>query len=179
MGILHNVTKPAKMCYNEGGSRTTVSEPGTVSNFPLSSLYQCISLLRSFRAAGRVVSKQINPDRVQSSLRLYKCCWVDPNGDFVEMEVADPRIPLYNSVAGCWKKALNYQSPARRNSIIAAVRGLPDPESNTGNYITLSPQEVANYEGRSVRTIHRWIAQFKDDFERELVARKIIPAPDL
>lgn len=144
--------------------------------YPLRFPSEAYRLLRSYRI-GPLKSFNPNPESTELSQQKVVTIWHGPEGHFsLDMENDDHVLWVRLSLAIDVLSA-KYGNNPRFKAFKACRIGLADPQSDTGDCITLSLKQIATAEGRSITTIHRWVDRVEDEFISILKERGLL-SPD-
>ena len=146
--------------------------------FPFRGMLSVCAFLRTHTPAGRLRSLIISPDKIQVSVESSSAIFESAqDGSTVEIPNVPRKDAQFISAIAALKKVLNnrYYSAFWRQAFRAHYIGIPDDYDNTGDYIVLTIKEIATRCQRSPRTVSRWISVLKEEFEKELEKRELIP----
>lgn len=143
--------------------------------FPLKNPYQAFEVMRTYQL-GRLKSIEYKPDRIQTSISREVETWIHLDGTAVTLDLGNKRDALFLSSLFAYKQLLAQYTgdDDRPKAFTWYYIGTSDPESDTGDSITLPVAKIAKELGRPSRTVYNWVNDLLGEFTRILVSRNLL-----
>lgn len=144
--------------------------------YPVKSIYNAFEILRLYQV-GRMKSVQATSDKVQISVSREVTTWMHPtNGTAVELDIGNRKDVLYVNLTLALQEVFKGidEEDLKRKAFIARYIGVKDPNSDTGDAITMSIKQIAEEFHRSLRTIQHWCQTLREEYTQVLVRRGLL-----
>lgn len=148
--------------------------------YPFKTVNHVCGFIRSYSPAGKIRSLDYNPERTSTPQAYGTLYFYNPFSGAVEIQNVKARDALYVSVTRALKAILSdcHFTDDEKKAFKWACIG-QQVESDTGDYLTLTYEELAKVMHRNKETIGRWVRKVKDSFEVECARRQLISPIEL
>lgn len=144
--------------------------------YPLKSVYHAFEILRLYQV-GRIKSVQATADKVQISTSRDVTTWIHHGtGTTIQLDIGNRTDVNYLNCTLAIEELLGDLDDGnlKRQAFIARFIGVPDPESDTGDAMSLTCNEIADLIGKPSRTVRHWCQELREDYTQILVRRGLL-----
>lgn len=144
--------------------------------YPLKSVYHAFEILRLYQV-GRIKSVQATSDKVQISTCRAVTTWIHPgSGRTIELDIGNKTDVNYINCTLALEELLGDLDDGnlKRQTFVARYIGIPDPDSDTGDAISLGCNRIADLVGKPSRTIRHWCQELREEYTQILVRRGLL-----